>query len=442
MPALQNTIAEKHITIPNLLTLAFRNVSRHGLRAAVNIVGIAIAVASLVFFLSFYRGTYEGIMFSSVIDYSTSHGQFMSLSFDDDDSDVWLDAKNLLDGTLVENADFAHLVVGGGGGVGSEGKSGFTPVIAPRLMGPAFAGDGARKAPVILAGVDFAKESALLSLDERMVSGSFGGDGVVIGKKLAEILSLKVGDEIRLQANTADGAPNLDYWKISGIYSSGYPPIDRGMVMLDLAQAQTFLSADGKINKIYCRLSGGLDSVAREREIRRLNGSSEGVAGFALQFRSWQNYAKSIVEDAKKDSGFYAVFIGILLFLSLSTMAGTMRMTVFERKREIGMLRASGWFRGEIAFLFLLEALVIGAAGSLAGCFVGGLASLSLELNPVAIGLSMAELDIPSFSLACDLQLSDFVRSMLTGFVTALLAGLMPALNAARMPILSAMAER
>ncbi|HUX37360.1 MAG TPA: hypothetical protein VMV44_05605, partial [Rectinemataceae bacterium] len=60
-----------------LFAFAFLNLGRHCLRAAVNVVGIAIAVASLIFFLAFYRGTYDGAMFSSVIDFATAQGQLM-----------------------------------------------------------------------------------------------------------------------------------------------------------------------------------------------------------------------------------------------------------------------------------------------------------------------------------------------------------------------------
>lgn len=435
MPTRRKNLAVRPISSANLFALAILNLRRHGLRAAVNIAGISIAVAALAFFLSFYRGTYEGVMFSSVIDYATSQGQFMSGSFEDDDPELWLEPENLLDEKLAQEGILQRPTAAGGRR---------SPILAPRLLCQAFAGDGSRKAAVMLAGVDFEREAEVLSIDDRMVGGAFGGEGVVIGKKLAATLSLSVGDEIRVQANTADGASNLDYWRISGIYSSGYPPLDRGVVMMSLPQAQSFLGAEGKINKLYSRLAGENDSVAREREIASMGtkAESERLARLGLVFKSWKNYAKPIVEDAEKDSEFYLIFIGILLFLSLSTMAGTMRVTVFERKREIGMLRATGWLQGEILRLFLFEALVIGIAGSAAGCLIGGAASWALELKPIAFGGTMGGLDIPSFALTCDPQAIDFLWSLLAGFLTALLAGIFPALSGARMPILSAMAER
>lgn len=434
MPAQQKATAAKPISVTNLFSLALLNLRRHGVRAAVNVTGIAVTVAALVFFLSFYRGTYEGVMFSSVIDFSTSHGQFMAKSFDDDDPESWLDASNLIDEGLCDDQSLAVAA-------GNAAKGG-KPILTPRLMSPAFAGDGSRKAPIVLVGADYARESRIFSLDQRMLEGDFDGKGIVIGKKLADALSLGIGDEIRVQASTSDGAPNLDYWKIAGIYSTGYPEMDRGMAFLPLADAQSFLSAEGKINKIYCRVAEGNDSVAREKGIAAILAGGTALREKGLSFKEWKSYAKGIVEDAKKDGQFFAIFILILVFLSFSTMAGTMRVTVYERRREIGMLRASGWLRGEIAALFLIEAFLIGVAGSVAGCGIGGIFSLALRLNPISLGSAMSNLNIPNFSLTCDPQFADFAWSAATGFLTAVLAGLSPALKGARMPILDAIAER
>ena len=118
-----------------------------------------------------------------------------------------------------------------------------------------------------------------------------------------------------------------------------------------------------------------------------------------------------------------------------------MQVTVFERRREIGMLRASGWYRTEIARMFLFEAGMLGLAGGLAGVIAGGAAALALQLWPIAVGISGANLDIPAFRLTCDLQATDPLISLTAGFLAALVAGAGPAWKAARTPILSALAE-
>jgi len=114
MPARRKNLAVRPISSANLFALAILNLRRHGLRAAVNIAGISIAVAALVFFLSFYRGTYEGVMFSSVIDYATPQGQFMSSSFEDDDPDLWLEPENLFDEKLAQDGILQRPTSGSG----------------------------------------------------------------------------------------------------------------------------------------------------------------------------------------------------------------------------------------------------------------------------------------------------------------------------------------
>lgn len=253
---------------------------------------------------------------------------------------------------------------------------------------------------------------------------------------MSKTLGIGLGDELRIQARGADGTPNLDYFPVAGIYNSGYPPIDRGMVFLPLDQAQAFLGAPGKINKVFVR------AADRASGTRAAGAARELLRGTGLSVRPWEDFAKGLVEDAKGDSFFYGVFIAILLLLSLSTVAGTMQVTVFERRREIGMMRACGWLRREIALLFTAEAAAIGATGAFLGCALGGAASLILQLYPLKLAFPMSALDFPEFSLTCRLSGGDFLLAALAGAATALLAGISPARRAARTTILSAISER
>lgn len=435
MPPRTQRTSIKPVSIINLVSIAFLNLKLHRLRTVVNMAGISVSVAAVAFFLSFYRGTYEGVMFASVIDYAMSQGQFNAATFDDDDPDSWLDVENLIPLSSVGPSSlFSSSFIA---------TAGNDAVTAPRLMSPAYAGNGLAKAPVILAGVDFRKEAAVFSIDKRMIQGSFAGEsGVVIGKKLAESLGVAVGDEIRIQANAVDSAPNLDYWKVGGIYSTGYPPVDRGYVFARLDEVGSFLSAGESVNKIYSRVELSPGSAKREAKTRVMRSAAPSLGGLGLEFREWKQYAKAIVADVEFDNGFFAIFIFILLFLSFSTVGGTMRVSVYERKREIGMLRACGWYRSEIGKQFIIESILIGAAGSLVGCILGGIFAVLLEYHPYEFAGVMTNLDIPEFKLTCQLESIDLFLAFLSGFLTAFFAGITPAISAAKMPVLSALSDR
>ena len=255
------------LTPANVIRLAFLNSQRHGARAVVNIVGIAIAVAALLFFLAFFRGTYEGVMFASVIDAAIGQAQVQAQAFDEDDPETWVDPPN-----LFAPGPPSDLVAG---------------LSAPRLTSPAFAGDGTRKAPVLLSGVDFQAERCVFSLATRVVDGTFGGPGVTIGSTLATTLGLNVGDDIQIQARTSDGAPNLETWKVAAIVASGYPPVDRTLVLADLAEVQNFLAAEGRVNKLFLRVARGPGIAAREQGLAVLARSGPDFKVLGLSSRPW-----------------------------------------------------------------------------------------------------------------------------------------------------------
>ncbi len=404
--------------------VAALNLKRHALRTVANVSGISLAVAAMVFFLSFFRGTYEGSVYAAVIDLSTAHIQAQATAFDDDDPDTWLSPATLLRADLPE------------GPAGALGEDDGIVARSARLIVPGFAGDGARKAGVLLAGADYESEAETFALAKRMKAGSFGPSGAVIGAGLARSLGVGVGDEIRIQASAADGAPNLDYWTVAGIFSAGYPALDKGMVFIPLADAQEFLAAPSMVNKVYLR------ARTREDAARLMPAADAALEGDGIELKFWEDYAKAVVEDAKGDGAFYAIFIAILLVLSYSTVAGTMKVAIYERRSEIGMLRACGWVRGEIGRLFLLEAAAIGLIGAVIGLAVGGGFSLLLALKPIDLTEAMGALDMPSFTMSCWLRFGDFAWSALAGIFTAFAAGVSPAMRASRTDILKAISGR
>jgi ABC-type lipoprotein release transport system permease subunit len=404
--------------------IAVLNLRRHALRTIANVSGIVLAVAAMVFFISFFRGTYEGSMFASVIDYSTSHIQAQAASFDDDDPDTWLQADVLMDADVPSSP------------LGDDAEAEGFVARSARLIAPAFAGNGARKAGVLLAGAGFQAEKATFALEKRMKAGSFDSGGAVIGAGLAASLGVGLGEEIRIQASAADGAPNLDYWTVTGIFSSGYLSLDKGLAFIPLADAQEFLSAPASVNKVYLR------ARSREEAGRLMPELGAALAGHGIEPRFWEDYAKAIVQDARGDKAFYAIFIGILLILSYSTVAGTMKVAIYERRSEIGMLRASGWLRSEIGRLFLLEAAAIGALGALIGLALGGAVVLVLVLKPIDMTGAMGSLNIPSFTMTCWPRVGDFLWSALAGFLAAMAAGVAPAIRASRTEILKAISGR
>jgi putative ABC transport system permease protein len=146
-----------------------------------------------------------------------------------------------------------------------------------------------------------------------------------------------------LQTWTAGGAPNIQDFTICGIFRTGFAPLVRGTALVSLADAQALADTGDCINKLFVKCE---DSRTAEEAL-------PGIAALAAQAgctaQSWRTYAVGLLRHAQRETYFYYyVFLAILFALSISTITNTVYVSVFERTREIGSLRAIGWRRGEI----------------------------------------------------------------------------------------------
>jgi putative ABC transport system permease protein len=416
----------RRISLPATARMALRNLSRHRRRSIVNVVGISVAVSALLFFQAFYRGSYEELMFGTIIDYQSAHLQVQTGAFAEEDPDSYVCERTMIDG-------FANLRQ-------AMERTPQVRSVSARLLAPAFAGNGIRKRAVLLAGVEEAADRAVFRTLDRLRAGHhLSGPGqILVGSSLAARFGLSPGDQLRVQVRTVDDVPNLQSFTIAGLFATGYAQIDRGMVFAGLADVQELTSAGDRVNRIYLRAA----SADRVEALRAEVSGMLAGRGSPLAVSSWTDLAAGILEHSRTDRLFMTIFLCILVILSVATVASTMYMAVFERTREIGNLRAMGWQKGEVFRLFLMEAAMIGAAGAAAGALCGAAASLLLEWFPVSMGDAASSLEIPFLELTCRLTAADTMGAVLVGMAAAAVAGIAPARRAARIRIVTALAAR
>jgi putative ABC transport system permease protein len=428
-----NPLPPNRFLLSAIASIAIKNLFRHRRRTVVNLIGIAVAVGSLLFFQAFYRGSYEELMFGTIIDYQTAHLQVQSAAFVDEDPDSYATEPSMI-------ADWEGLC-------GSLRKVTRVSELSPRLIIPAFAGDGIRKRAVLLAGIDQqAERKAMRTLDRLSAGRPLSGPGqVLIGDSLARLFGLQPGGQLRVQVRTVDGVPNIQTFTIVGFFVTGYAQIDRGMVFASLPDVQEVSSAGDRVNRIHIR-------AASVDDVGAVTDAIEGVLSQArplkntgtarLVTKPWTESAAGLLEHSRGDQLFMYVFLGILLVLALSTVAGTMYMAVFERTREIGTLRAMGWHRAEVFQLFMLEAALIGISGSALGIILGGTASVCLARFPIDLSGLSGSLDIPFLKMTCRLTGLDAAVASLAGAAAAAGAGIAPARRAASLGIVKALSTR
>ncbi len=233
---------------------------------------------------------------------------------------------------------------------------------------------------------------------------------VVLGDLLAQNLNKKPGDTLTILGET---------FTITGIFHGG-TALETGAVIMPLDEMQTISSRQGKVTAFHVRLRPTPAGESYEQYVAKVQKEIEalepGIRAEAAAERASNNQIVDMAHSVAWGTSSIALLIGIV------GIANTMAMSVFERTREIGVLRALGWKGRHVILLILTEAGVLGLAGGLLGILVGVGALWVLSIMPqTASVVSMAVSPV------------HLVESLLIAVGSGLVAGAYPAWRGARL---------
>lgn len=238
--------------------------------------------------------------------------------------------------------------------------------VSPMVAGPAFARRGEASLSVTVLGIDPLRYRRIIAIQDAMVEGVFrvGAGDVVLGRQLAADLGLGAGDKLRL-----DGGEGLtSVVNVAGIFELGVRELDARYVYLDMAQVQSLLKLPGAATSIDIKVGEIFGAQDMAERITRLTG---------LKAESWIKTSAQLM-NALQSQRFSTQMIGMFVALSVALgIASVLSVSVVQRTREIGILRAMGTTRQQMLRVFLLQGAVFGLAGSLLGSLAGyGLVSV------------------------------------------------------------------
>ena len=258
--------------------------------------------------------------------------------------------------------------------------SGILNTVSPLVSGPAFAQKGAARASVVLMGIDPTRYSGIINLSDYLQSGRFsvGAGDVLIGSQLAKDLGLSAGDKLRLDA----GNNQQSVLNVAGIFELGVRELDSRYVYMSLKQAQALLDLPGGITILELKINDVFTAEYWAQRITQLTG---------LYVQSWMESNGQLLNALSSQSMTTQM---IRVFVALSVIFGiasVLAVSVVQRTREIGILRAMGGSQQQILRVFLLQGGLLGLAGSLLGVLVGYL--LVLVFNSLAASLFIIKLE-------------------------------------------------
>ena len=289
--------------------------------------------------------------------------------------------------------------------------------VAPVVRGQGFVSRGANPIGVTVIGADPDLQDEVVPVTKHLIAGKYLGlssEEVVIDAELAKDLNIGPGERIRLTSSTGTS----DSFTVAGIYSRGQ---ERGSAYVTLRTGQNLFGYGTSVNGIFVKVNNIHDSDRIADRIRAL---------LPYDGRSWTAEYPSFLSSVRVQTVMGCLLSIFALVASAFAIASVLVVSVFQKSKQIGILKTMGAQSRQIMTIFALEGLGIALIGSTAGAILGTL---------VVYGLSLFERPVLRFGQIPD-QLFPvrvlpiyIVLAVLAAVLSTVIAAVMPARRAAKL---------
>ena len=232
------------------------------------------------------------------------------------------------------------------------------------LDNPAIVKEGDSNKSIIVRGLDLSKENDIYDLTNKISEGKFpeNENEVLIGKGLSEDLSLKVDDELMFSSPSI-GEKKV---KVTGIVDLKVKGMNDSWVITTLTNSQNIFSKDGEVSSIEMRINN--EYVFESDEISK---SRSSYIPSDLDIVNWKEDNESLL-DALSGQKTSSITIQVFIIISVTmSIAGVLAISVIQKSKQIGILKAMGIRNRSAAAIFILQGLIFGVVGALSGGILG-----------------------------------------------------------------------
>jgi putative ABC transport system permease protein len=403
-----------------LLKLAFRNIFRQRRRSALTALSIGGGYILCALSFSLIEGSYNNLIELFTLT-KTGH--------------IQIHQDNYLDRPKLHKAIDHYEAVGQQLQEFDAVKSYSYRVFAPAL---AYSDEGNNPAQVI--GIDLDREQTTTLIKDKVTSGTYisempDEDGyfqAMIGVSIAESLEIGLGDDLILISEGADGSIANDIFKVGAILGNR-DGVEKGNVYLPLNAAQTFLALEGRVHEIVLILDNYQDAEPIAEKLR--------PAITDLTISTWQQVEADFYKSMQSDKRGNHVTLGIILFIVFIGVLNTVLMSVLERTREFGVLKAIGSRPSTIMSLVTLETTLLASISVLVAFFI----ALPITYWMTHVGFALPEpIDVGGIMVSAirgELSVFVFAIPFLLLISFALLISIPPGIRAAKISPTRAMSS-
>jgi ABC-type lipoprotein release transport system permease subunit len=333
-----------------LLRMAWRNVWRNWRRTVIAGIAIALGLTFILVFDGFLGGMNEAL-YGNTVKLQGGHVQVHAPGFRERANRMPL--LPLVDpGAAVEAALAQPQVI----------------AVAQRIETGGMVSSREGTLSVAITGIEPEEEAPVSLVAENVVQGRWlegdDEDVLLIGQAMAERLEVTVGDRVTLVGRATHEQMRRRTMTIVGVYDLGIPELEKSLVYVSLIEAQTLFDLRDQATEVAIHL----EQVGQEPPV--VETLQAALPGYEVD--AWDTLDPTTREMMELEAQIMNMFGMVILLIAGVGILNLMLMVVFERTREIGLLGAMGLKRRETVVLFLLEGVLVGLIGALAGSVLGG----------------------------------------------------------------------
>jgi lipoprotein-releasing system permease protein len=310
----------------------------------------------------------------------------------------------------------------------------------PIVEGQALASSPFNAAGVLVRGIRGADLGNLGSLARNIKQGTLEGfdqgQGVVIGRRLADQLTLRAGDNVTLVAprgavTPMGTTPRIKVYKIAAVFEIGMSEYDAAFLFMPLTEAQAYFNRANDVTAIEVYTTSP-DQIGRFRQL------VTDAAKRPIFMVDWRQRNATFFNALQVERNVMFLILTLIVLVAAFNIASSLIMLVKDKGRDIGILRTMGATQGAIMRVFLITGAAIGVIGDLVGFLVGLLVCLNIEsIRQFMSWLTNTELFSPELyflsRLPAELDAGETTAVVVMALALSLLATLYPSWRAARL---------
>jgi lipoprotein-releasing system permease protein len=311
---------------------------------------------------------------------------------------------------------------------------------APIVEGQALASSPFAANGVLVRGIRAADLDKLASVAKNIRQGTLDGfdegQGIAIGKRLADQLSLRAGDNLTLVAprgavTPMGTTPRIKVYKIAAVFEIGMSEYDAAFVFMPLPEAQAYFNRPNDVTAIEV-YTDNPDNVDRYRKL------VADAAQRPVYLIDWRQRNATFFNALQVERNVMFLILTLIVLVAALNIVSGLIMLVKDKSADIAIMRTMGATQGAVMRIFLIAGASIGVVGTITGFVVGTLVCLNVEsIRQFLSFITRTELFSPELyflsRLPAEMNVSETAAVVVMALALSLLATLYPSWRAARL---------